>query len=72
MQTAAATLAGNAYGARDRERMRDLASMFIPIEITLMILSGGALFVAAPGLMDIFSDSPEVISLGTTVLRMVG
>lgn len=71
MQTAAATLAGNAYGARDRERMKDLAAMFIPIEIGLMILSGGALFVMAPGLMGIFSESPEVIALGTAVLRMV-
>ena len=71
MQTAAATLAGNAYGARDRQRLRDLSAMFIPIEVGLMILSGGALFCSAPALMDIFSDSPEVIGLGTTVLRMV-
>ena len=71
MQTAAATLAGNAYGARDRQRLNELARMFIPIEVILMILSGGALFVAAPSLMGIFSKSPEVIDLGTTVLRMV-
>ena len=71
MQTAAATLAGNAYGAKDKQRLRDLASMFIPIEIILMIISGGALFFLAPYLMDIFSDSPDVINLGTTVLRMV-
>ena len=71
MQTAAATLAGNAYGARDRQRLKDLAAMFIPIEIGLMVLSGGALFAAAPALMGIFSESPEVIGLGTTVLRMV-
>ncbi len=71
MQTAAATLAGNAYGARDKQRMKDLAAMFLPIEIGLMMLSGGALFAAAPMLMDIFSDSREVIDLGTTVLRMV-
>ena len=71
MQTAAATLAGNAYGARDRQRLNELARMFIPIEVILMILSGGALFVAAPSLMSIFSKSPEVIDLGTTVLRMV-
>ena len=71
MQTAAATLAGNAYGARDRQRLKDLTAMFIPIEVGLMILSGGALFFSAPALMDIFSDSPEVIGLGTTVLRMV-
>ena len=71
MQTAAATLAGNAYGAQDRKRMEELSAMFIPIEIGLMILSGGALFVMAPGLMRIFSRSEEVIALGATVLRMV-
>lgn len=71
MQTAAATLAGNAYGAKDAKRMKDLAAMFIPIEIGLMILSGGALFLLAPSLMGIFSTSAEVIQLGTTVLRMV-
>ena len=71
MQTAAATLAGNAYGARDQRKMKDLAAMFIPIEIALMILSGGALFALAPGLMRLFSQSPEVIAMGATVLRMV-
>ena len=71
MQTAAATLAGNAYGANDNRRMNDLAAMFIPIEVVLMIFSGGALFLAAPHLVSLFSTSNEVISLGTTVLRMV-
>ncbi len=71
MQTAASTLAGNAYGARDAKRMKALGDMFIPIEVFLMILSGGCLFLAAPALVGIFSDSPEVIALGTTVLRMV-
>ena len=71
MQTAAATLAGNAYGARDNKRMKELASMFLPIEVVLMIFSGGALFLTAPALMGIFSESAEVIGLGTAVLRMV-
>ena len=71
MQTAAATLAGNAYGAGDKKRMQSLASMFIPIEIGLMILSGAALFTLAPALVGIFSRSEEVIRLGSTVLRMV-
>ena len=71
MQTAAATLAGNAYGAKDNIRMKKLASMFIPIEIGLMIFSGFALFVSAPVLMSLFSSSAEVIELGSTVLRMV-
>ncbi len=71
MQTAAATLNGNAYGARDKQRMHDLANMFIPIELALMTISGASLFAFAPALMDISSDSPEVIALGSTVLRMV-
>ena len=71
MQTAAATLAGNAYGARDRTRMKELAAMFIPIELGLMVLSGGALFLLAPPLVGLFSDSAAVIALGVTVLRMV-
>lgn len=71
MQTAAATLTGNAFGAKDQKKMKDLAKMFIPIEIILMIVSGGALFFFAPSLMDIFSNDMNVINLGTTVLRMV-
>ena len=71
MQTAAATLAGNAYGARDKKRMKDLSDMFVPLEVLLMIISGAALYLAAPALVSLFSDSPDVIELGITVLRMV-
>ncbi len=71
MQTAAATLAGNAYGARDSHRMQELARMFLPLEVGLMVLSGGALFFLAQPLVSIFSREMAVITLGTTVLRMV-
>jgi putative MATE family efflux protein len=71
MQTAAATLAGNALGAGDRERLRSLASMSIWIEVILMILSGALLFVCAPTMMGLFTKSQQVILLGTSVLRMV-
>ena len=71
MQTAAATLAGNANGAKDGKRMKRLARMFIPIEVGLMILSGGALFLLAEPLVRLFSADEAVIALGTTVLRMV-
>ena len=71
MQTAAATLAGNAYGAKDEKRMKSLASMFVPLEIVLMIGSGTCLFLAAPWLMHLFSGQDAVIALGATVLRMV-
>lgn len=71
MQTAAATLTGNAYGAHDNERMKKLAKGMIPIEIILMIGSGAVLFTTAPWLMRLFSSDAVVISLGATVLRMV-
>lgn len=71
MQMAAATLAGNALGARDNRRVRDLARMTIFIEVSLMILSGGLLFAFAPNMMSLFSKDPQVIALGSTVLRMV-
>ncbi len=71
MQTAAATLAGNAWGARDRDRIKDLTRMFLPIEIGLMVLSGGLLYIFAPHMMGLFSKDQQVILLGATVLRMV-
>ena len=71
MQTAAATLAGNALGARDEKRIWDLGKMILLIEVCLMILSGGALFLFAPNMMRLFSRDPEVILLGSVVLRMV-
>ena len=71
MQTAAATLAGNACGAKDSKRMKELGRIFLPIEVTLMVISGGMLFLLAPTLVDIFSDSADVIDLGSAVLRMV-
>ncbi len=71
MQTAAATLAGNAFGARDGRRMTELSAMFIPIEIGLMILSGTLLYLSAPLLVGFFSQDAQVITLGVTVLRMV-
>ncbi len=71
MHTAVATLAGNAYGAKDNVRMKQMTSMIIKIEILLMIASGGLLFALAPTLMGFFSNDTEVIRLGGAVLRMV-
>ena len=71
MQTAAATLAGNALGARDEGQIRRLAQMIIFIEVLLMLLSGSLLFAFAPQMMTLFSADATVIALGATVLRMV-
>ncbi len=71
MQTAAATLAGNALGAEDRQRLRDLLKISLIVVMLLMLVSGGLLFLFAPPLMSLFSKSTEVIALGVIVLRMV-
>ena len=71
MQTAAATLAGNAYGAREKKKLDDLSRTIVPLEMALMVVSGALLFLFAEPLMRIFSQDPEVIGLGATVLRMV-
>lgn len=71
MQTAAATLAGGALGAGDRQRIRQLARTILVIEVALMIVSGGLLYAFAPSMMRLFSTDTAVILLGTTVLRMV-
>ena len=71
MQTAAATLAGNAYGAKDKNKLRDLSKMMIILELLMMLISGSILFMAAPGMMRLFSSSQEVIILGSVVLRIV-
>ena len=71
MQTAAATLAGNAWGARDDQKLRSLARTILPLEIGLMVISGGLLFLFAPQLMRLFSRDEAVIALGSAVLRMV-
>ena len=71
MQSAAAILAGNAYGEKNEAKLKTLSRMMIPIEIILMMISGGALFISAPWLVSLFSNDMQVISLGTIVLRMV-
>ena len=71
MQTATATLAGNAYGAKNPDRLHALSRMILVIEIAMMIVSGGLLFLLAPQMMSLFSTDAQVILLGMTVLRMV-
>ena len=71
MQAAAATLAGNAWGARDKAKLRGLARAALPLEVGMMLVSGALLFLFAPRLMRLFSRDAEVIALGAAVLRMV-
>ncbi len=71
MQTAAAALSGRTWGARDAGGYRKLSRSILFLEVTLMVLSGLALFVLAPPLVRLFSRDEQVVRLGITVLRMV-
>ncbi len=71
MQAAAATLAGNAFGAKDRKKLKELGRTIVFIEVVLMVISGTLLFIFAPSMMRIFSSDESVITLGSIVLRMV-
>ena len=71
MQTAAATLTGNAVGAGDRERVKAQARVIFLCEVGLMLISGSLLFAFAPTMVGLFSRDAAVILLGSTVLRMV-
>lgn len=71
MQAAAATLAGNALGAGDRQKLKTLSRLLVTIEVVLMVVSGGLLFIFAPSMVSLFIDDPEVIQLSVVVLRMV-
>lgn len=71
MQTASATLAGNAIGANDQRRLQALTRMLITMILVVMTASGALLFLFAPQLLSIFTKEHEVIALGTVVLRMV-
>ena len=71
MQTAAAVLSGNAFGAGKPGEIKRLGKSLVFLEVLLMILSGGLLFLFAESLVRLFTRDPEVIRLGTAVLKMV-
>ena len=71
MQTAAATLAGNALGEGNERKLKVLARRLLGIELLLMTGSGGLLFLLAPNMVRLFSEDQQVVLLGSTVLRMV-
>lgn len=71
MQTAAATLTGNAIGMRDRQRQKDLSVLIVAVEVIMMLVTGSLLFAFAPQMVRLFSKDAQVVRLGSIVLRMV-
>lgn len=71
MQAAAAALTGYAIGEGNGDRIKGQDRTFIFLELSLMSLTGAALFLFAPQLAGLFSADGEVIRLCAFVLRMV-
>ena len=60
MQTAAATLSGNASGMRDRDYMKSVTRTLLILEPSLMLVSGTVLFIMAERLMGVFTQMVAV------------
>lgn len=71
MQAAAATLSGNAVGASDNARLKNITRTLLWLIVLIMVVSGSLLFLNASFIMSIFTKDSDVIHLGTTVLKMV-
>lgn len=71
IQTAASTLAGNALGERNEKKLHDISVTIMGITVTIMIITGAILFMFPEAMMSIFINDPEVVKIGSSVLRIV-
>ena len=60
------------YGARNFDRVREAMAFCCKAGVALMLVGALVLWIAAPYLMAIFSDDPEVIRIGAQYLRVDG
>ncbi|MDO5532563.1 MATE family efflux transporter [Sutterella sp.] len=67
---AASTLVGQSVGARRPDLARRIAWKCVGVGMTVMTAMGVFLFICAPMLMGLMTEVPEVIELGTQVLRI--
>ncbi|MBQ7147612.1 MAG: MATE family efflux transporter [Pseudobutyrivibrio sp.] len=70
-KSAATTMVGISYGERNYEKYHKVCFSSIVSTLGVMTLSGVLLFIFARPLMGFFTTDPQVVDLGTTVLKMV-
>lgn len=68
---AGTTLVGQAIGAGRKDLAQRFARTVSWMGVVIMTFGGGVLFFFAPQLIQIFSSDPQVIDLGSQVLRIV-
>ena len=70
-QSASATMVGNAVGEGNEKKVKQTTYLISFITFSLMFIAGIILFVFSKPLMSFFTPDPDVIRLGSQVLRIV-
>lgn len=70
-KSAATTMVGISFGEQNHDKYKKVCISSVACTLGVMTLSGVLLFVFAEPLMSFFTNDIQVISLGTTVLKMV-
>lgn len=71
MQAATSTLIGNAIGEQNKKKERSVILIAILVIFSVMCITGLLLFVGAEFMMRLFTTDPEVIQIGSRLLRIV-
>ena len=71
MMAATSTLIGHAIGEKNKKKEKDVKIVSIALIFGLMCITGILLFIGAHAMMSIFTKDPQVIAIGTRLLRMV-
>ncbi|MDO4357840.1 MAG: MATE family efflux transporter [Clostridia bacterium] len=67
---AASTLIGQGIGAGRRDLTRRLGWLTTLLGMAVMIVTGALMFIFAPWMIGILSPDPDIVALGTQVLRI--
>lgn len=70
-RSATSTMIGISIGERNESKFRSVQKNSILITVIMMILSGTVLYFVASPLMDIFTNSANVVAIGAKMLRLV-
>lgn len=70
VQAAASTVIGQSIGAKRKDITYPLSRLVVGLGMGVMLLSGILMYLFAPQMMALLSPDPEVIALGTQVLRI--
>ena len=71
MQSAAISLTGHAVGERNRDELKKITRMLAFISVSLMVITGGLLFIFSREMMTLFISDADVIALGSSALKIV-